>query len=190
MELIDNKSQYWQGWNDFLGITKKDIENYLTNLIGDIIDNFKFNERKVELVNLLVSDTTNSHLVYSVESYRSLSPIDPVWMHIRIYYVDEYFITSTVSWDNVITSHYIGKDINFTVDSFYHAVEATQGLIKSVIYFDTLSQIDLTEDSESSFNLHDFYEFVGYRVPEFTEGDCNKLSITLSSIQKKNHRKD
>jgi hypothetical protein len=183
MKTVEKQNGYWQGWNEFLGITKEvDIKNYIVNLIGDMKDGFMYNERKEELAKILVSDTTNSYLIHSVDAYRSFNPEKISWMQIRIYYVDKYFIVVSANWDSSSQCHYVGNNINYAVDSVYHSVQVSQELLSAMLSFHPLPQLDLDVEDASVLNSSDYYELFGYHMAEFTQNDCENLMHTLSEF--------
>jgi len=185
MKNTNKSNGYWQGWNDFLGIDKKvDIKNYLINLIGDILDGFKFNERKKELAEILVSDTSNSFLVHSTDAYRSIKLDNNSWMQVRIYLVDIYFIVVSLNWDGAFQCHYVGTNTDIAISYFNKTVTTSQGLIQMFICFNPPPELDLSQESVSDFNLSDYYKLAGYDVPEFNQNDRKKLRQTISEFRK------
>jgi hypothetical protein len=189
MRTFEKQNGYWQGWNDFLGITKEvDVKNYLINLIGDIMDDFMYNERIEELANILVSDKTDSYLIHSTDAYRSFNPENISWMQIRIYYVDKYFIVISLNWDNASQCHYVGKNINYAADSVYHSVQVSQELLSAMLSFQPLPQLDLEVEDASVVNSSNYYELFGYNVAEFTLSDRENLRRILAEFRKSKRR--
>lgn len=189
MKSINSTNGYWQGWDEFLGIRKEvDFKNYLINLIGDIMDNFMYNERKEELAKILVSDNSNSYLIHSTDAYRSFNPDNISWMQIRIYYVDIYFIVLSLNWDNASQCHYIGKNINYAADSFYQSIQVSQELLIAMLSFHPLPLLDLDIEDASVLNSSNFYELYGYHVAEFTLSDHESLKRSLDEIRKSKRR--
>jgi hypothetical protein len=176
---------YWQGWNEFLGIEKEiDIKNYLINLIGDIMDDFMFNDRKEELAKILVFDNTNSFLIHSVDAYRSINPDKISWMQVRIYFVDKYFIILSLNWDGASQCHYVGTNTNIAIRSFYDTVTTSQSLIHMFICFNPPPELDLSEENVSDFDLSGYYKLAGFNVSKFDQKDCKNLRHTISEFRK------
>lgn len=179
----------WQGWNDFLGVTKEDnIENYLVNLIGDIEDGFMFDERRDELASLLVHDTKNSFLIHSVYAYKSIKPDNTSWHQVRIYNVDEYFLVISVNWDNTYQHHYIGRDVNITVNDFFRNVEILQELFANMLAFQLMATLDMNNEEVRKSYISDYFASAGYEVPKFTKKDIHNLKHVLQKLPKKKQR--
>lgn len=191
MENYNITQGSWQGWNDFLGINKEDnIESYLVNLIGDIEDGFMYNERRDELANLLVHDAKNSFLIHSVDAYKSVKPDNPTWHQVRIYQVDEYFALISANWNDTYQCHYVGSDVNITVNDFFRNVELLQDILANMLAFQIIPMLDMNDEKVRNAPLSDYFELAGFSVPKFTGKDSDNLKHVLLKLQKHKPKKN
>ncbi|MBN2571391.1 MAG: hypothetical protein JXA68_04630 [Ignavibacteriales bacterium] len=183
MEFIDNKSQDWQGWNDFLGISKGDAHNYIINLIGDIIDGFLTEKKEEELGEILTSVESDSYLFFSEYVYKYAMRESDAWMQLLIYKVEQYFVIVEFSSEGVILCSYAGDDLRFAFDLFRQIFETTQSRFKETLDRTILSVYDSKDNQLFNDDLRDYYLLTGYILPEITEDYFEYLKMSLSKYQ-------
>lgn len=183
MELIDNKSQNWQGWNDFLGISKDDTHNYITNLIGDIIDGFNTEAREEELGEVLISDEAKSYLFFSEFVFKYAIRKSDAWMQVLIYKVEKYFIIVKYNFDGVWFCRYVGEDLRLAFDIFQREIESSQSDFKKILDDYIQSEYDLSEKVNLKVEYKDYYLLTGYIIPVVTESYFEYLEGSLTRMQ-------
>lgn len=183
MELVDNKSQYWQGWNDFLGTENDDTHNYIINLIGDIIDGFKVAEKVKELGERLLSDKSNSYLFHTEYVYKSINSKGRNWLQVLLYKVDEHFIFIMYCPKAIIWCEYLGTDLAFAIEKFkkYH----NDGHL--FLLLTNKSDLVLIKKSLSRNDYPDLYILGDYQVYIYDDEYFDCLRNYLSSSEGTNN---
>lgn len=179
MELVDNKSQFWQGWNDFLGIKPSDSHNYIVNIIGDIIDSFKVKDRMKELGERLISDNSKSYLFHSEYVYRTYKSNDKDWLQVRLYKVDEHFIFIMYGHNAIIWCEYVGTELPLAMEKFkkYH----NDGHL--FLLMRMKSELELIKKTSFNKKYPDQYKLGKYRVYIFHDEYFDNLKFTLSTME-------
>jgi hypothetical protein len=183
MELIDNKSQYWQGWNDFLGIKNDDTHNYIVNIIGDITDDFNIEAREKELGTILTSGNADSYLFFSEYVFKYTVRESKSWMQVHIYKIEEYFIIVKFNSEGVLMCRYVGKDFRVAFDFFRQEIKSSQSNFKTILDDYIQSEHGVSGNTKSKIDFKDYYLLTGYILPEITESYFEYLKVSLSSWQ-------
>lgn len=169
MVINNKKSQYWQGWNDFLGISKDDTHNYIINLIGDIFDGFNTKAREEELGEILTSGIGDSYLFFSEYVWKNIIREGEAWMQVLIYNIDEYFIIVKYNYDGVWFCRYVGENFRVAFDIFQREFKSSQSKFKTILDDFIQSEYDLSENTKSKVDSKDYYLLTGYLLPEITD---------------------
>ena len=180
MEFIDNKSQDWQGWNDFLGTNENDIHEYILNIIADIRDGFRAIGNDKELGEKLISDTTDSYLFYSDYSYKSIKSNSSRSLQVRLFKVDEHYILMMHGYNSVIWCEYVGTDLEYATEKFYKYY--TDGYLMMLMKFEERSK--LIKKSTARELYPDCYETAEFRYNLYHEEYLDTLKVTLSKMLK------
>jgi hypothetical protein len=180
MEFINNKCEFWQGWNEFLGIDRDDSHNYTLNLIGDILDGYKVRKRKKELLAILICDEGNSYHIKTVNAYNSINEHNESWMQVRLYKVDMYFLVMNLTQDGVSMLHYGGDNLNLAFDSFQMTIENSQAFIKNMLEVTNQSDLVMAVKKKVKIGSSDYYRSAGFEIPEYSDRYYRTLMIFLS----------
>jgi hypothetical protein len=179
IELIDNKSHFWQGWNDFLGTKNEDTHNYIINLIGDIIDGYKVAGKVKELGERLLSDKSDSYLFHSEYVYKCINSNGGQWLQVLLYKVDEHFIFIMYCHKAIIWCEYVGTDLAFAIEKFkkYH----NDGHL--LLLMTNKSDLILIKKSISRKVYPDLYILGDYQVYIYDDEYFDSLRDFLSSSE-------
>ena len=176
MEFVNNKSPFWQGWNDFLGTNENDIHEYIVNIIADIKEGYRALGHDKELGEKLISDATDYYLFYSDYSYKNINSNSSRWLQVRIYKVDEHYIIMMYGHDEIIWCEYVGTDLEYAIEKFYKYY--TDGLLMMLMKFEASSK--LIKKSTQRELYPDYYETPEFRYNLYHEEYLETLKVTLS----------
>lgn len=182
MELINNKGQNWQGWNDFLGTKSDDAHNYILNIIGDIKDGFRVTENLKELGERLISDKSDSYLFHSQYSYNNTKQQSNRWLQVRIYKVDEHFIIIMYGHNAIIWCEYVGTDLMFAIEMFFKYY--SDGFLMMLIV--NKDNPKLIKKSTAREYYPDCYEVGEYQFHLYHDEFLDTLKVSLSKMQETN----
>lgn len=183
IEFVDNKSQDWQGWNDFLGTNENDIHEYIINIIADIIDGFRAKGHDKELGEKLLSDTTDSYLFYSDYSYKNIKSNSSRWLQVRIYRIDEHYILMMYGHNSIIWCEYVGTDLICAIEKFYKYY--SDGFLMMLMKYEVSSK--LVKKTTAKELYPDSYEAGEFQFNLYHEEYIETLKVTLSKrLENKN----
>jgi hypothetical protein len=176
MELVNNKGQFWQGWNDFLGTNSDDTHNYILNIIIDIKDGFRVTENLKKLGERLISDKSDSYLFHSQYSYKNNKPNSTRWLQVRIYKVDEHFIILMYGHNAIIWCEYAGTDLMVAIEKFFEYY--SDGFLMMLLKYEVSSR--LVKKSTAKELYPDNYVAGEFRFNLYHEEYIETLKVTLS----------